>query len=463
MISALEGTQPTPYVVVDRQSVSDIINSIVTKHKECVTDYDRIAKYFDTGDLYAICEGLWYFCKNNLPYKEEKEAKQYVSCPYTILTASSVDCKNNALFIAGVLDAIKRRGRRFTWKFRFTSYEIFQPTPGHVFVVVNENTDDIWIDPVLDSFNQHLYYWYKRDRRPTVIGSIGKIAGLPSIGNAAGDQLQNQLIEYTEGVMEAYNLSVQTNSVNTITQGVLQTASLAVPAVAAAMVVLKQVQPLLNDAFGVGSAAARVFSDLTSLNVVGLFNDLFNGRTYQYQIYWLAAMYQYYVLGKANITNQNQMTDKDVWPAVKWFIDRTGVYMSGTQTLQALVNGNYADLHRVNAGITTDPARVAAAERVAQTYWTGVPIDPGSSSNFLPGRAGSWANTIGVFDLGIAQIAQQYGLTPEQYVAQTGIDYTQDPTGSGNYSSSQLIPGVDNVWLIAAGFGALILIELIGD
>jgi hypothetical protein len=176
-------------------------------------------------------------------------------------------------------------------------------------------------------------------------------------------------------------------------------------------------------------------------------------------------MHQYYVLGKANITNQDQMTDKDVWPAVKWFIDRTGVYISGTQTVAALVKGSaaYIALHSVNSGITTDPARVAAAVQVAQTYWSGIPIDPGSSGNFIPGRAGSWANTVGVFDLGIAQIANSYGLTAEQYVAETGIDYTEDPTGTGTTSSSQLIQGVDNMWLVAAGFGVLILAELIGD
>lgn len=466
LISALEGTKPVPYVVVDKQSISDIIGSILAKHQACTGDYDKIAAYFDKGDLYTVCENIWVFCKKNLPYTEEDEEKQYTSCPYSILTAKSIDCKNYALFIAGVLDALKRRGRRFDWKFRFASYELLEPRPGHVFVVVNENTDNIWIDPVLDSFNSHLFYWYKRDRRPTVT-AIAKVAGLPRVGNAAGDQLQQQLIEYADGVTGAYQQTIKTGTLSTITQGVLQTASKAVPVVAAALAVLKTVQPVLNNAFGVGSAAARVYSDITSLNFVGLFNDVFNGRTYQYQIYWLAAMYQYYVLGKSNITDQDKMTDADVWPAVKWFIDRTGVYISGTQTIAALVKGSsaYIALSKVNSGITTDPARVAAAVQVAQTYWSGVPIDPGSTGNFIPGKAGSWANTIGVFDLGIAQVAQQYGLTAEQYVAQTGIDYTQQqPAAPGSTtSSSQLIPGIDNLWLVAAGFGVLVVAELIGD
>lgn len=466
MISVLEGTQPRPYTVVDRQTIADIIRAVDAKHKECAPDYDKIAGYFDKGDddVYGVCQSIWNFCKKNLAYDEESELKQFCSCPYTILTVKAVDCKNYSLFIGGVLDALKRRGMHLTWKFRFASYEITEPRPGHVFVVVNENTDNIWVDPVLDSFNQHLFYWYKRDRRPTVI-ALGKVAGLPKVGNAAGDTLQTQLIEYADGVTGAVQLGKQTSTINTITQGVLMTASLAVPVVAAAVAILKAAAPLLNNAFGVGSAAARVYNDITSFNVVGLFNDLFNGRTYQYQIYWLAAMHQYYVLGKSNITNQDQMTDADVWPAVKWFIDRTGVYISGTQTIDALVKGSsaYIKLHSVNSGITTDAARVADAVRVAQTYWSGVPIDPGSSSNFLPGRAGSWANTIGVFDLGIAQIAQQYGVTPEQYVAQTGIDYTTDPTGTGTSSSSQLIPGIDNLWLVAAGLGVLVVAELIGD
>jgi len=156
------------------------------------------------------------------------------------------------------------------------------------------------------------------------------------------------------------------------------------------------------------------------------------------------------------------MTDADVWPAVKWFIDRTGIYISGTQTIAALVQGSsaYIGLHNVNSGITTDPARVADAVKVAQTYWSGIPIDPGSSGNFLPGRAGSWANTIGVFDLGIAQIAQKYGVTPEQYVAQTGIDYTTNPTGVP--AAAQIIPGVDNVWLYAI-LGGVVYYSLVKE
>lgn len=442
-----------PVKIVDEQTVNDIITAMLKKHQQCASDYDKIAYLFDGGDITDICERLWKFCKKNFKYVIESEEWQYTSCPYTMLTNGDVDCKNYSLFIGGVLDALKRKGKKLVWEYRFACYTLsFDMDPGHVFVVVNPNTDNIWVDPVLDQFNEHLFYWHARNKRPKT-SKVGAIGRIETIGNAAGDALQTQLIEYTEGINDAVQLSTGTGTLNTITQGILLTASLAVPGLTEVLVALKAGGILLNNAFGVGSAGARAYSDLTSLNFVGLFNDLFNGRTYQYQIYWLAAMYQYYVLGKSNITNQDQMTDKDVWPAVKWFIDRTGVYMSGTQTLAALVKGSnaYISLHSVNAGITTDPARVAAAVAVAQTYWTGVPIDPGSSANFLPGRAGSWANTIGVFDRGITQIAQQYGESPEKYVAQTGIDYTSSPTGS-----AQLITGVNNVW-IYSGLAALVV------
>src|ERR1700748_293282 len=166
-------------MVVDRQSTSDIIRQIVRKHKECEADYDKIYKYFEGGSLEDACYRLWKFCKKNFTYEIEDEEEQFTSCPYTMLTNGKVDCKNYSLFIAGILDAMKRHGAKLQWQFRFASYDLFDPRPGHVFVVVNPNDPDggIWIDPVLGEFNWHLFYWHCRNRIPrhSSIAGIGRI------------------------------------------------------------------------------------------------------------------------------------------------------------------------------------------------------------------------------------------------------------------------------------------------
>jgi hypothetical protein len=463
LVRALAGTQPAAVMVVKNQTVPDIMSRMLAKHAKCIPDYDKIYKYFLGGDLTDVCKRLWTFCKKNFNYEVEGEKAQYVSSPITMLINKDVDCKNYALFIGGVLDAIKRSGAmKLDWQYRFASYQ-FLSDPGHVFVVVNPKKENIWVDPVLDEFNNHFFYFHAVNKQPKV-GSIGYMPlwSGSAIGNAAGDKLNTMIMQYADGVANAAQFSIKTNTINTITSLVLQSAAFAVPGLGEALMLLKGASILVNDAFGVGSAAGRVLSDITSFNPVGLVNDLFNGRTYQYQVYWMAAMYNYYVLGN-NKNNQDLMKDGDVWPALKWFIDRTGVYISGTELLQALTISadKYLSYYNVNKSITTDRARVEAAVQVAQQWRQGMPINPGeASSNWLPQYRGAWTNTIGVFDQQLVNIANMTGKSVEQVAAQQGDQYAYDylnyGPGSSSLSSSQLIPGVDN-WLLAAAAGAAIL------
>lgn len=471
MISKLSGTAPEGYWPVDRQTASDIIREMRIKHAECASDYDRIVGELDTsGTIEDICYRLWKFCRSNFTYHIESGEKQLVSCPYTILSGGKVDCKNYALFIAGMLDALKRRGYPLNWVFRFASYQLFDPSPGHVFVVVNKNTDDIWVDPVLSEFNWHMPMIWHRDKTPVKSAAVGRIATISGNQSAENDLL-SKLLEYQQGLVQAVQLSQQTNTVNSITQAlILGITSALVPGLAVALKVLSLAQAPLNNAFGVGSVAARVYSDLTSFNVVSLFNDIFNGRTYNSDQYWGAAFYYYYVQGQ-NITNQDQVTDAMVLPALKWFIDRTGVFISGRQHIMGLIAGTstYLGYAKANTDTTTNTSQVQAAVSVAQKYWkiTGTPNE--NYATFDASLKGSWANTVGVFDTGITAIAAQYGETAETYAAQTGDQYaTNENAGLSATTSSSLsalltgeiIPGIKNLYLLA-GCGVLIIADLI--
>lgn len=425
MISRLSGTAPTGYSPVDRQTAGDIIREMRIKHAECASDYDKIVDCIDASQsLYTLCFTLWKFCRDNMIYKVEDGENQLVSCPYTILTGRSVDCKNYALFIAGLLDALKRKGHSLTWCFRYASYQLMDPTPGHVFVVVNKDTSNVWVDPVVSPFNFHLPYIWHKDKKPVKAAAVGRIAVIGG-NQSAENQLLGQLSEYQQGLIQAVTLSKTTNTVNTITAAVITgITSALVPGLAVALKVLSLAQAPLNNAFGVGSVAARVYSDITSLNVISLFNDVFNGRTYNSDQYWGAAFYYYYVQGQ-NITNQDQVSDTMVAPALKWFIDRTGVFISGRQHIMGLIAGasTYMNYSKVDPDTTTNPAQVQAAVKVAQSYWkiSGTPNE--NYASFDPAFKGSWANTVGVFDTGLTAIAAQYAETAETYAAQTGDQY----------------------------------------
>lgn len=163
-------------VIVDKQSTSDIINGVLGKHRQYETDYDKIYRDFYTGDIYTTCSRLWDFCKYNLDYIIESEDLQSVKSPAAILSpGGSVDCKHYSLFIGGILDAIKaNKQANWDWCYRFASYDNSRNVE-HVFVVVKLKGSEIWIDPVLNYFDDRLQPTYFKDKSTMALVSISGI------------------------------------------------------------------------------------------------------------------------------------------------------------------------------------------------------------------------------------------------------------------------------------------------
>ena len=154
-------------VLNKRQEVGDIIQGVLKCHNQYKREYDKIAAGFDAGGVRATSENIWNFLKKNVRYKVESEDRQMLKSPAAIMhLGTSSDCKNFALFAGGILDALKRKGKRINWCYRFASYNILSKTPQHVFVVINPGKDEIWLDPVLSSFDNRKQYFYKIDKYP---------------------------------------------------------------------------------------------------------------------------------------------------------------------------------------------------------------------------------------------------------------------------------------------------------
>lgn len=487
LIAALRGTERSRTLVIDEQSSQDIVREVCSAHKDHAADYDLISHYFDGGSLYDICDRLWTFCKNELTYKVESAKVQNVGCPYWILTHGVVDCKNYASFIAGNLDSMKRRGLRVVWEFRFISVRVlslFDRDPDHVFVVVNPNTNDIWVDPVLSDFNEHIGYFYRSSKRvSTNMGRlskrVGAIGGYNMGGAAIGSTVENALLadvaSYASGLSGAITQTKKTSQLNIITESVLLGVATAVfPEAIVVLAALKAGAVVLDKAFGVGAASSRILTDISNLDIAGMISDIFNGRTYNTDQYWAAVYYQYYVLGK-NITDINHVADSDVLPALKWFIDRAGVFISGREHIIGLTQSSnaYEQYHSVNADTTTDMILVNAASIMAKNNWP-------SPGNFSANMLGAWANTAGVYDQQLINIAAAQGETPEQYVftnriqdqvAQAYTNYetaatstaattvpettTSQPSIFNFLLTSSLVPGIPNAVIGAVFIGGV--------
>ena len=154
LLGVLPKYRGTAQLIRADQSVGDIMREVKAAHKLYSRDYDAITSHFDFGDNeIRTLEALFSFLKQNVKYKEESEHRQTSKSPAALLATATGDCKHYALFIGGVLDALNRKGKNFDWWYRFASYSPMDGTPGHVFVVVRINGREVWVDPVLSSFN----------------------------------------------------------------------------------------------------------------------------------------------------------------------------------------------------------------------------------------------------------------------------------------------------------------------
>lgn len=292
IISSLPRPVGNSILIEENQTVPEIISLIIYMHKKNTGYYDSIAPVFWGGDLYSTCENLFDFCKVNIPYTIETEEIQTVKSPQRILTDAEVgighDCKHYASFIAGVLDALKRSGRPVSWCYRFASYKVWDKIPGHVFVVATDKEGDIWVDPVLDNFDER--------KQPTCFIDR-KINSSPgSIGAATGA------------------------TVKTIGGTICAIA----PTVAAAIPVGTVV-----------AAALEVVGGLMTV-IGGLIKDW----RYSTQVRWLTQKYQKYVLSQ-DVQSDNHVNEAYTPTAQAWFSVALGVPIFDGLRLAALRGDKY--------------------------------------------------------------------------------------------------------------------------
>lgn len=193
-------------IIKERQGTNDIIKEILKTHEQYTGDYDRIFEFFDTVDIYITSHGIWNFLKYNLRYNAESDGEQSVKSPSAILhPGEHIDCKHYSLFAGGLLDAIKRNmADSWNWCYRFVSYYPGEDY-GHVFVVVNDNGKEIWIDPVLTNFDQRKKYYSSIDKQPM---SLVKISGIGDIDPAPqGNITVNKRVAWTS-FLTAINMNL---------------------------------------------------------------------------------------------------------------------------------------------------------------------------------------------------------------------------------------------------------------
>jgi LPXTG-motif cell wall-anchored protein len=148
-------------ILIYNQDVEDIIKGILKASDSYAGHYRKIWPYFEGGGYRSTARNVWNFLKSNSDYVIEPDSRQTIKTPAAILATAKKsyggnDCKNFALFSAGVLKAYRdATGEDFNLYFRFAGYN--GGGLSHVFTVIEKNGAEIWVDPVLDTFNDRTH------------------------------------------------------------------------------------------------------------------------------------------------------------------------------------------------------------------------------------------------------------------------------------------------------------------
>lgn len=177
ILKKLKPFQKKRKIVTENQSTNDIINGIIDTHYNYFSEYDKIYHYFSGESIEDIAENIFNFLKKNVSYKIENENFQKLKSPAAIL-ATSGDCKSYSLFIAGIIAAfVRNEGEDIPFVFRFAGYN--NEDVEHVFVVLYPDSEnEIWIDPVLNFFNERKvpYFYTDKKVKPMALYSISGVS-----------------------------------------------------------------------------------------------------------------------------------------------------------------------------------------------------------------------------------------------------------------------------------------------
>ena len=185
LLHNLSPYQGNKRLIVRYQDTNDIIKALQEAHKNNASEYDKIAPRFWNGNKKALLKRLFNFCKKNIRYEIETDQNQTIKTPGAILAQGKGDCKHYASFINGVVSACNRKYNcNIDNYFRFSGYKIGATEPQHVFAVVkNADGEEIWIDPVLENFNEHKETTFQQDKKAnTMLHSVSGFGELAEIG-----------------------------------------------------------------------------------------------------------------------------------------------------------------------------------------------------------------------------------------------------------------------------------------
>ena len=153
-------------MLVANHTVPDIIVAVHNATEKYFKRYAQVAHQFWAGSPLKTADKVYDWCRNNIEYAVEHDKVQTVKSPDAIVNEGYGDCKHYAQFIVGVLGNLHYMGYPIEMPFyRYAGYDKDIKCVHHVFAVLPIDGREIWIDPVLDKFNEKKQYFYFLDKK----------------------------------------------------------------------------------------------------------------------------------------------------------------------------------------------------------------------------------------------------------------------------------------------------------
>lgn len=170
--------QGTKKRIVENQRATDIIRLMLVSEQESQKYFPALRKYFLCSDQLDTAHKIFDYSQNHLIYDREPPENQNVKTVARVLHDKYNDCKGYSTFILCALRACGIPAR-----FRFASYNFWDKTPTHVYVIAKIDGREYVMDGVIKRFDEEAAYKNFSDVKPKPLKmALNYLGATPAIG-----------------------------------------------------------------------------------------------------------------------------------------------------------------------------------------------------------------------------------------------------------------------------------------
>jgi hypothetical protein len=157
--------------IAENQSAKQIVDYLVIAIDDSQKYFPQLNKKFNTGNKFDTTLSIWNYAVDNLVFVKEPPENQNVKTASRVIEDIKNDCKGFSTFICSSLLACD-----IPAKLRLASYNKYDTTPTHVYVVATINGKEVIVDGTLKRFNDEAPYTSAYDVKPTLTKKQNKMA-----------------------------------------------------------------------------------------------------------------------------------------------------------------------------------------------------------------------------------------------------------------------------------------------